>query len=319
MPGSHIQGINMEPQSRTASTTDRVTAQSQQFTGQQPLRQGKRQRAVVWIIGLGSLLALVVSLIYALSGGLILGISFSPLPKASATNTTSQTFQVNAVPSLAIQDDAGIVIIQPQNTSSVTAQITKITRDSSSSIAQADLSKIKVTSTQVGNKISITTNFQSVLNSRYGRSAAVNLLISVPAATNITANVKAGNVQATSVSGLMALTVGAGDITLQGVSLADGSHLTDTAGKIHLNGALNESASVSISDTSGDVVVQLPATTAVRLDAQTTVGNISVTGWSIQPARQNVSGATAQGSLGATASGVLQIRVDTGDITIHQQ
>ena len=304
-------------------TYDRPTYPKTPPTLTPPPSGRRRQRArrrgprwFVWLIGCVLAVVLIALLACALVGGLVVGIVFKLANEVTASATSTQSFVVSDIPALDIHNAAGRVQVQSGAPGVVSVQITKNTRDTSQSAAQAGLDTITVTATQTGNLITITTDFQDA--SFFASSSTVNLLITVPPTANIAADVTAGNIEVDGVSGLLEITGDAGTATLQDVATADGSRIHLTTGSVILRGVIPTNATVDIAVSTGNVTLQLPADTQTRLDARTNIGAIQINGWPLAPTRMNSVGAVANGALGAQPSGTLHIRVDTGDITVSQ-
>jgi hypothetical protein len=259
---------------------------------------------------------LLALLACALVGGLVVGIALKLANEVTATTTSTQSFVVNAFPSLTIHNASGRLDVQPGPAGAIGVQITRIARDTSQSAARADLEGITVDSTQAGDQIAISTNFPD--GSVFASSSSVNLLLTVPPNTAIAADITSGDIQISGIGGLLEVTGAAGAITLQDVALADGSRIHMTTGSVTMRGAVMTNASVDISVSTGDVDLQLSADTATQLDAHTNLGAIHVSGWPMQTTRINSLGEDAEGPLGAQSAGAIHIHVDSGDITVSQ-
>jgi hypothetical protein len=273
-------------------------------------------RWFVWLIGCALSVLLLALLACALVGGLVMGIALKLANEVTATATSTQSFALNGVPSLDIHNASGHLSVRQGAPGSVRVEITKSARDSSNDAAQHDLGRIQVTMTQSGDTISVTSNFED--SGFLATSSAVNLQITVPATTNISADIKAGDVQIDGVGGLMALSTSAGNVALRNTTLADGSHIHVSTGSVAMQGTVPDSASVDISVSTGDVSLTLPAETNTRLDARTNIGEIHVTGWPVQPKRANNVGEMTDDTLGGQPTGAIHIRVNAGDITISK-
>lgn len=286
----------------------------------QPQRTRPRRRSprwLVWLMGIVLAFVLVILLVCALIGGLVMGIAIKLANEVTVNATSTQTFTVTDVPSLDIHNASGRVQVRQGAPGVVSIETTRIARDTSQNAARADLDNIEVNTTQTGNQIALTTNVTD--ESYFASSSTVNLILTVPANTNIMADVMAGDVQIDSISGVMEITVGAGSVHLQDTVLADGSRIHISTGSAMLLGRLLPDASVDISVNTGNVALRLPADAAANLDARTNAGNIHINGWSLQPRQMNRGGAIATGTLGEQPTGTVRIRVDAGDITISQQ
>ena len=193
--------------------------------------------------------------------------------------------------------------------------ITKNTRDTSQSAAQASLNTITVTATQTGDQITITSDFQD--ESFFASSSTVNLLITVPPTANITADVTAGNIEVDGVSGLLEITGDAGTATLQDVATANGSRIHLTTGSDDSARRHRHQRDRGYRRQHRKVTLQLPADTQTQLDARTNNRRIQINGGPSLMRMNSVCG-VANGALGTEPSGTLHIRVDIGDITVSQ-
>jgi Putative adhesin len=309
---NHSTAHTTQIEAQSAAQTD--PSRPLQPTSRRPRRRGPRW--FVWLIGCMLGVLLLALLACALVGGLVVGIALKLANEVTATTTTTQSFAVNAFPSLTIHNASGRLDVQPGPAGVINAQITKTARDTSQSAARAALDGITVNTTQMGDQIAISTDFRA--GSVFASSSSVNLLLTVPPNTTIAADITAGDIQISGIGGLVEVTGGAGDITLQDVALADGSHIHMTTGSVTMRGAVMANASVDLSVSTGDVDLQLPADTATQLDAHTSLGAIHISGWPMQTTRVNSLGEDAEGPLGAQPTCAIHIRVDSGDITVSQ-
>jgi hypothetical protein len=267
----------------------------------------------VWLIG-GCLGLAVIVGIACVALGLTAGRLFNTLANETpVASTTTQTFTVTGTPSLTIHDTAGNVTVRTGDTKSVMVEITKNARDTSSSAAQNDLTTISVSATQTGNAINVDANFNQAVSPF--RQLSVDLVITIPPTANLSLQAEAGDVAIDGVSGRLTATLSAGKFEAHGVTLADGSNVNVSYGDVTLEGSLAAGAAVAVTVSGGDVNLTLPASTAAHLDASTSFGSITITGWSIPVTRSNRS-ATASGDLSPNPSGTLTIQVTTGKITL---
>ena len=169
--------------------------------------------------------------------------------------------------------------------------------------------------TQSGNSIKVVTTFDE--GNGIGRQAHVDLTFTVPPTTNVSAQVTAGTVSLTGISGLLSANVVAGNLETDGVTLADGSRIAITTGDLQFAGTIPAGASLDVSVDTGLASLALLASTTAHLDARTNVGTIEISGWPLSASKDNV-GASAVGDLGANPQGTITVRVQTGNIDISQ-
>ena len=281
-----------------------------------PTRRGGPPWFVWAIAGCLGMFVLVV-LGCAVISGTLAGIAIRHTPHAEQSATSTQTFTIgSARPSLVVGDGVGDVKIVAGASGAITVTATKVARDSSNDAARRDLDQIQVQATQSGDTIEIRTLFGADQATALGKDRRVDLVVEVPPTTNVRASLTTGALTMSGVGGLVQATVITGNVEFDGVQFADGSWVRVTTGRIDLRGALAPTASLDVEVTTGEARLTLPPATAAHLTADVTTGSIAVQGWPITPTRDNVTGARAQGDLGANPSGTLTVRVMMGSIEL---
>lgn len=267
--------------------------------------------AIGGCLGLVALSVLILAIIF----GLIAAIAINYAHQVPLTQQRTRTLSVSGTPTLSINDSAGTVMLQRGTTGRVTVQATKSARDTSRTRAQTDLGSISVSTTQQGNTITLAATADGS-TSILGSDRHVDFVISVPPTANVTAQLDAGTLVMGDISGLMQLTVDAGDVQLAGATLADGSYVHVDVGNATVSCTLAPGASLDVRVATGNAEVRLPATTRASLTAATQIGHVTITGWAITPTSTSVTGQAAQGALGASPAGTVGIHVNTGNITL---
>ncbi len=266
----------------------------------------------VWLIG-GCLVSLVlVVLACAVVVGVFGGLAarFSNLQQASTTFT--RTFAVTSTPNLVIDSNAGSVRIVSGATGQVTVEATKTARADSSEAAQQDLNSMRVDVIQNGNTITITSKTDQ---SSFLRVRTVNFVVTVPSSANVDVRLNAGNLEVSGVTGVVTANLNAGNVTATNVLFGAGSRLHLNVGNIEVNGSLSPQAALDISVNTGNVAVTLPAATATHIEASTSAGTVTISGWDITVNR-TVPGASAVGDTSANPTSTLTTRVNAGNVTI---
>jgi hypothetical protein len=227
--------------------------------------------------------------------------------------TTNQQFTVTGTPSIRVDNSDGSVVVHGGPAGAVTVDATISASGSSAAAAQRDLKNITVSATQSGNTISIQTSLSGSSSPFHPRT--VDLVITVPATSNISVTLLAGNVDVSGVTGAVNATLEAGNFNAQGLTLQDNSQIEVVFGSLLLDGTLAPGASADVTVQRGEATFTLPAATATHLSATADAGSISIAGWNI-PVQQQGSGATASGDLGTGGTGALTIHVASGSIVI---
>jgi hypothetical protein len=270
-----------------------------------------------WLIAalLGVLLVAIVGccLLSGLAAGLIVRMSQSGAPEATATLT--KTFTVGVRLTLVIHDTAGAVTLTRGGDGRVAVQATRRVRDRSETDARRILDELTVDVTQDGNTITIQTRFPSETSAVPGGSRTVDIDLTVPQASQVNADVAAGNVTIGQIAGQMIVTVTAGNIEARNVIFAGASRFTATAGNVTLDSEMNSGTLLEAQVTTGNITLRLPAGTPAHLDARTDVGTVHVNGWPIQVVRQGTTGAQAVGDLHPGPIDEIILRASAGNIT----
>jgi hypothetical protein len=232
---------------------------------------------------------------------------------ATLTETITQRFDVGETPMVCIKNPVGEVSILSGEGNQVTIEAVKEARSSFYEYAQQGLAEISIAITQDDDGVSIVVN----LGERpfHDLQRTVRLLVTVPARTNIQADVSAGRFSADGIVGAVVTHVATGHAHLRQVTLAEQSRVQIDAGKLELDGALVPGASLDVLVHAGQAALRLPVTTAAHLDASTRVGHIYLAGWPV-PVTRRLVGASASGDLSGEPAGVLAIKVDVGSVEL---
>ncbi|HZC79565.1 MAG TPA: hypothetical protein VE258_17545 [Ktedonobacterales bacterium] len=232
----------------------------------------------------------------------------------SLTKTETHELSVGTAPRLIVRNTAGTVAVQPGADGHVRVVVTKKVRGGLGAASERDLEQVVVHVTQEGDTISVeteTTRWPISL-----KSVTIDIAITVPATcAQLEARLSAGNLVVRGLTTTLAAIVNAGNLDALGVTLRGGSDLALNAGNLTMDGALAPGATLDARLNAGNARFTLPRDTPAQLDARTTVGQISVSGWQVLTERQIVQ-QRARGALGAEPTGSLRIHVDAGNLTL---
>lgn len=317
-----------------------------------PAGPRERRRISPWVPLAGGCLIVLAALmaLCAAGAGLLAAVSIGSTP---ASDTITKSFAVSGTPAVVVRSDAGNVHVVTGAGGAVVVTLDREVRAISRDAAQRSLEAIHLTTSQDGNTVNVSLSVPGTSGFPDFRRRA-DLTVTVPAAANIAANLGAGNLDITGITGTLTSDVGAGNLhltnltltstatvsvsagnltadrvngalaarvdfghlTLNDVTLADTSTLRMSAGNIEVSGTLPSGASLDIVDHTGNVRLALPRETSARLDATSNAGNITVDpAWPVAVSRE-ASNASATGSLGTNPTGAVTIHVDAGNITL---
>ncbi len=311
-----------------------------------------RRSVSPWVPVVGGCLMAVAALTALLvaGAGVLYALELRSEPERA---TVTRSFAVTGTPTVTLQVDAENVRVVRGDAGQVMVRLTKEVRAISHQQAQRDLAAITLDASQTGDRIEIRSHLTPFHVFPTYLTRASELVVTVPQATNLDASLQAGNFDAAELMGTCAVTVSAGNLTLERMTFTDQATLhvgagnlsaTDitggltatadfgdlrlrdatvthsstmrvSAGDLDFDGSLAPGVSLDVLDNAGDVSLALPRATDVHLDATANVGSVSVSGWSISQSNSGV-GAHAEGDLSAQPTGAVTIRVDAGDITL---
>ncbi|HST88270.1 MAG TPA: DUF4097 family beta strand repeat-containing protein [Ktedonobacterales bacterium] len=316
-----------------------------------PAGPRERRRISPWVPLAGGCLIVLAALmaLCAAGAGVLAAVSIGSAP---ASDTITKSFAVSGTPAVVVRGDAGNVHVVTGTGGAVVVTLDREVRAISRDAAQRSLESIQLTTSQDGNTVHVSLRMPGP-SGFPDFKRRVDLTVTVPAAANVSANLGAGNLDITGISGTLTSDVGAGNLhltnldltgtatvsvsagnltadhvsgalaarvdfghlTLNDVTLADTSTLRMSAGNIGVSGTLPSGASLDIVDHTGNVTLALPRETSARLDATSNAGNITVDpAWPVAVSRE-ASNASARGSLGTNPTGAITIHVDAGNIT----
>ncbi|HEV2239054.1 MAG TPA: hypothetical protein VGR57_20525 [Ktedonobacterales bacterium] len=264
--------------------------------------------AVVVVVVVGS----CVGAAYAL--GQVMRSTLNGLTNSTTVQaTTNQQFSVTGTPSLLIDNVTGSVVIHGGAGTTVAVAATVSASGGSTADAERNLKAANVAATQSGDAISIQTTDAGSGSPFF--PTTIDLVLTVPSASNISVNLGSGNLEISDVAGKIVATVDAGNFNAQNLTLQDGSRIDVTFGSVLLDGAPAAGANAAVTVQRGEATLSLPASVATHLTATADTGGVSITGWNI-PVQQQGSGATATGDLGSGGTGVLNVHVGSGSVVI---
>jgi hypothetical protein len=303
--------IDMSPHNTTS--TERSPVQSVQ--PQRPPARRSRN-AIGWLVG-GVVGALLLFGLFALLVGSVVGWFLVGGGVTRYTATTTHSFTVAAPVMLSIQNPAGNMTIRQGSGDQITVQVTKVVRTLNQSVATRELGRMVVNTRQDGNTIQVQSNYSTSFFDGVRSTRSVDLVVTTPPQTSVTARLSAGNATVTDLHGKMDLQVNAGNLTVNGAQVTDNSSLRTDAGNVTASVSMAPGATLSLEVNAGNAALTLPADTPARLDARVNVGSISLTGWSIPVTHPSPPGAAASGDLGTDATGQLKVQVNVGAITLR--
>jgi hypothetical protein len=222
---------------------------------------------------------------------------------------------VSSVPTLVIHYNAASVHVLTGGAGQVSLHATKQVRALTGDQAQRTLDGLTVLATQTGNVVTIEVNTGRTFEFNPFSDRQVDVTLTTPSNTNVSVTGNAGSLDATGLTGKLTAQVNAGSVTMDTMTLADGSSLRTNAGSLTLDGAMQQGASLTVTVNAGSVDLTLPKDTSAHVNASASAGSVDVTGWNLAKIE---SGAheTVIGDLNPNPTGSIVIRVSAGSATL---
>lgn len=236
-----------------------------------------------------------------------------------SSQTETRSFAVSGLPTIIAKNSAGRIRVTRGDPGQIGLRITKKTRGGLFGLGSGEdaIERVMVETDQRGDTLRVETRYQTS-GFLAGNSVTVELEFSVPAEVALELRQAAGEIEIREVAGAVRAIANAGNLEIHGVTFASGSRLEVNVGNADIAGALASGASLDVSVNTGKCRIELPASTAVNLDAAVDVGHLDITGFSgpIETRRQVVQ-QRASGPLSAEATGTLHVRVNVGEIIVR--
>jgi hypothetical protein len=281
--------------------------------GDKPRKRSPRSRSSLWplyvAIGCVGMCCLCCVLPWCILGATGVGVA-AVLSNSEATETDTQRFTVDPdyPVQLTVDNTVGAIRVQRGNTADeVTVTYTKKAYGLTKSRADKELDKVTVDIQQPDDDtIMVTVNSDRSKDSLWNLANKVEITVTVPEDVSL------------------ALTNNMGDITINDVH-ARALDIQSNTGSIIYEGSLGSdpAATFNIETNTGEITVILPADVNVSLDADSDVGNITVSDAfdhmaDVNEVRTGV-GETWTGTLGESAESVptLRLHTNTGSINVH--
>ena len=282
-----------------------------------PPRSRQRTRWYAWVVGgcIGMCFLLVIGC--ALLGGAITGLIYTFSNQKEATTTASQTLTVTSAPTLDVTNASGSIMVERGSADEVKIVYSKHAHDVSQGDAQRALDAITVTVGRTGDRIVVSARSSTQTGIEvFGSRQSVDLTLTVPSTTSLVLRLASGSVRVSGTTGTVVADVQAGDVALEGVSLTRNNSLRVDIGNVTFGGSLLDGSALDVRVGTGNVDMTLPTSAATHIAADTSAGDVTISGWPIAP-RHSGAGASAAGDTAMNPTSTLTIHADTGQITVQ--
>jgi hypothetical protein len=288
---------------------------------------------LLWALG-------IIMLVLVVLAGIGGAVTFALFQQPPVTSDTTQSFAVTGPPRLVVSCPASDVHIAAGASDTVTVQVHKLARALTQDSARQLLDSMQVSATQAGDTITVTEQASDIVTIASQRQ--IVFTITVPTQTAIDANLSAGNLDATGVTGPLTIQESAGNVTLNDMTITGSSTVHESAGNLTIAGQLTRGATLDLEnsagnitftgalatantltarESAGNVTLRLPQATSAHITARVSAGNLTIAGWPITVDRgvasASASGDTQPGQPNPTNT--ITVTNNAGNITISSQ
>lgn len=248
-----------------------------------------------------------------LLAGLLAGCGSEPETPAPIEVTASET-RTLTLPSTALSISAYNGVLTIEGTRDSTVSVTFDKRATALSQAAADSAVGQITIDEGQRDTTRTLRLQSDPN----LDTAVDITVKVPYQTALTLETENGMIEVAGVTAPITATVNNGSVAINGaandviVQGGNGDITVDMAG-------FREDTNVSLQNNNGDVNLTVPSRVAAMVEAQTTVGAITIEGLDLaeRTEEKSTTGSLVKGTVGL-GTGTIALRTEHGAITLKK-
>ncbi|MCU0523168.1 MAG: DUF4097 domain-containing protein [Anaerolineae bacterium] len=234
---------------------------------------------------------------------------------AQASESIQQTLTVAGPATLDLSVPVGDVTVKTGPAGEVTVEGTKRAYGATEADAQRVLDDIQVKIDQSGDKVWVRVSGQ-FMGGNSGRSPLVDLEITVPKQTTVTANVGVGRLQVSGTEGDAMINADVGDVILTDIMTL---FVKTRVSSVDFSGALAANGKYEITTDIGKIALRVPANSAFTIDARSDIGDVNVDGFPVSgsTSREALVGEQVQGDVGENPTASLMLRSRVGEISVN--
>ncbi len=181
--------------------------------------------------------------------------------------------------------------------------------------AQRILDNIQVKIDQSGDKVWVRVSGMPATN--VGRSPQIDLAITVPKQTTLSAQMGVGRLQVSGTEGDATINAEVGDVILTDIVPAEKLAVKTRVSSVEFTGALVAKARYEITTDMGKVALRVPPDSAFQIDARSDIGDVKVD-FEVagRSSRDALVGKEVQGQVGLNPTASLYLRSRVGQISV---
>ncbi len=232
-----------------------------------------------------------------------------------ASESIAQSLTVSNLAALDLNLPVGDVVVKAGPAGQVKVEGTKRAYAASEAEAQRILADLQVKIDQSGDKVWVRVSGMPVTN--VGRSPQIDLTITVPTQTTLSATMGVGRLQVSGTQGDATITADVGDVILTDVTPAEKLSVKTRVSSVEFTGALIAQGRYEMTTDIGKVDLRVPAGSVFQIDARSDIGDVNV-GFQVagRSSRDALVGKEVLGNVGQNPTASLYLRSRVGQITV---
>lgn len=237
----------------------------------------------------------------------------------SASETLTREVTVAGPTTLDLDVSAGDVTIRSGPAGKVAVTAVKRAYGATQAEAERRMAAIAINVDQIGDKVWVRVD-NPFTTGNVGRPAMVDLTITVPQETALTASVDVGRLRVAELVGDMEVAVQVGEVILADVVPVRELTVKTRVAGVDFAAPLAPNARYEFVTDVGKIALRLPADSAFHLDARSDIGDVDVEFPVVGRAdRDLVIGKDVRGEVGQNPTASLYLRSRVGEVTIRKE
>jgi hypothetical protein len=242
--------------------------------------------------------------------------SWSSAWNAQASEPIEQSLSVEEAATLAVEVPVGDITVKTGPAGQVKVEGVKRAYGATEADARQRLDDIQVRIEQSGDKVWVRVSGQFTGGSG-GRSPGVDLTITVPQETTLSADMGVGRLQVSGTRGDVTIDAEVGEVILTDVLPSEKLSLKTRVAGVEFSGALVPNGTYEFTTDIGKIDMRLPEESTFRIDARSDIGDVNV-GFTVagRSSRDALVGKEVQGEVGENPTTSLYLRSRVGEISV---
>ncbi len=236
-------------------------------------------------------------------------------PESQASATINKSLAVSGPAALDLNVPVGDIVVKAGAAEQVKIEGAVRAYAVSQAEAQRTLDNIQVKIDQSGDKVWV--RVSGMPTTSVGRSPQIDLTITAPKQTTLSAEMGVGRLQVSGTEGDVTINAQVGDVILTDIVPAEKLAVKTRVSNVEFAGVLVAKARYEITTDMGRIALRVPADSAFQIDARSDIGDVKVDFQIVgRSSRDALVGKEVQGQIGQNPTVSLYLRSRVGAISV---